>query len=176
MYGNIHLQKSSEALREAFGGLFGLLIPGLYVTIPRTDWHITPPVCLQAGYQILPWLQIGGDAYFQYAWGDYFINKNDQVRDCSYTLTRLSVLAMSKFTYFNRKLWHIYSAAALGVGINHRTVFPPSDIKTIPPSGCTFAWEVTAVGVSYGNSFYFFTDVGIGSESILYRAGLGYKF
>ncbi len=74
-----------------------------------------------------------------------------------------------KYNWLNRDRFSMYSKIALGVliGIDSGA----DNDKTT----AAFAWQASAVGAEFGNSFRGFLELGFGEQGILV-AGLRYKF
>ena len=80
-----------------------------------------------------------------------------------------SIMPAVKYNWLNRDRFSMYSKIALGVliGIDSGA----DNDKTT----AAFAWQASAVGAEFGNSFRGFLELGFGEQGILV-AGLRYKF
>lgn len=177
-----------EGLGQAFGEVlaviftFGLYKPGSQYE--RTESMILPAFAFQAGYQVLPWLQVGGDVFYHYGWKKWYSKEEDAVPAKFRTSNSVALLPGCKFTYFHKGLFHFYSSIHVGVGVNfsRQEEHQPEDGTQEPASDpgikprARLALQTTPIGFAVGNNLYGFVDLGLGSEYSGFRAGLGYKF
>ena len=186
--GYMTFSDAGEGMGYAFGQVFAVIFTfGLYKPhnqFERVENHYIPPIALQAGYQVLPWLQVGGDVFYHYGWKNGFTKEADPQPSLKRKSHSIALLPGVKFTYYNKKWFHIYSSLYIGGGFNYihseklvtneedgTSHYEPED----KPRG-RFALQTTPVGFAFGNAFYGFLDMGLGTEYNGFRVGMGYKF
>ena len=179
MYGayspNLAMVDAGRGLATAFGEIiatiftFGLYKPGSN-SFARTEKQLMPLVGVQAGYQILPWLQITGDLTYDYAHQRFYRNEEDMDPEKVYTAHRLALLPGCKFTYLNKGFFHMYSSVHLGVAVRMDITNGEKDPKVL------FAHELGLLGFHFGNKVYANLEIGLGSEYYGLKGGIGYWF
>ena len=179
MYGayspNLAMVDAGRGLATAFGEIiatiftFGLYKPGSN-SFARTEKQLMPLVGVQAGYQILPWLQITGDLTYDYAHQRFYRNEEDMDPEKVYTAHRLALLPGCKFTYLNKGFFHMYSSVHLGVAVRMDITNGEKDPKVL------FAHELGLLGFHFGNKVYANLEIGVGSEYYGLKGGIGYWF
>ena len=179
MYGayspNLAMVDAGRGLATAFGEIiatiftFGLYKPGSN-SFARTEKQLMPLVGVQAGYQILPWLQITGDLTYDYAHQRFYRNEEDMDPEKVYTAHRLALLPGCKFTYLNKGFFHMYSSVHLGVAVRMDMTNGEKDPKVL------FAHELGLLGFHFGNKVYANLEIGLGSEYYGLKGGIGYWF
>ena len=177
-----------QSIGQGIGEIFAVILTfGLYKPgqgYERTENNILPAFALQGGYQVLPWLQVTGDLYYHYATSRYFTKEADVDPAKSIVGNRISLLPGAKFTYLNKGIFHMYSTVSLGAAMafSSTTVTTTNEetgdktSETTPDNGVKFAFQLTPLGFAFGNDFYGFLDMGLGSEYSGLRAGIGYRF
>ena len=179
MYGayspNLAMVDAGRGLATAFGEIiatiftFGLYKPGSN-SFARTEKQLMPLVGVQAGYQILPWLQITGDLTYDYAHQRFYRNEEDTDPEKVYTAHRVALLPGCKFTYLNKGFFHMYSSVHLGVAVRMDITNGEKDPKVL------FAHELGLLGFHFGNKVYANLEIGVGSEYYGLKGGIGYWF
>ena len=179
MYGayspNLAMVDAGRGLATAFGEIiatiftFGLYKPGSN-SFARTEKQLMPLVGVQAGYQILPWLQITGDLTYDYAHQRFYRNEEDMDPEKVYTAHRLALLPGCKFTYLNKGFFHMYSSVHMGVAVRMDITNGEKDPKVL------FAHELGLLGFHFGNKVYANLEIGVGSEYYGLKGGIGYWF
>ena len=179
MYGayspNLAMVDAGRGLATACGEIiatiftFGLIKPGSN-SFARTEKQLMPLVGVQAGYQILPWLQITGDLTYDYAHQRFYRNEEDLDPEKVYTAHRLALLPGCKFTYLNKGFFHMYSSVHLGVAVRMDITNGEKDPKVL------FAHELGLLGFHFGNKVYANLEIGLGSEYYGLKGGIGYWF
>jgi hypothetical protein len=179
MYGayapNLAMVDAGRGLATAFGEVFATIFTfGLYKpgsnSFARTEKQLMPLVGVQAGYQILPWLQITGDLTYDYAHQRFYRNEEDMDPEKVYTAHRLALLPGCKFTYLNKGFFHMYSSVHLGVAVRMDITNGEKDPKVL------FAHELGLLGFHFGNKVYANLEIGVGSEYYGLKGGIGYWF
>ena len=179
MYGayspNLAMVDAGRGLATAFGEIiatiftFGLYKPGSN-SFARTEKQLMPLVGVQAGYQILPWLQITGDLTYDYAHQRFYRIEEDTDPEKVYTAHRVALLPGCKFTYLNKGFFHMYSSVHLGVAVRMDITNGEKDPKVL------FAHELGLLGFHFGNKVYANLEIGVGSEYYGLKGGIGYWF
>ena len=179
MYGayspNLAMVDAGRGLATAFGEIiatiftFGLYKPGSN-SFARTEKQLMPLVGVQAGYQILPWLQITGDLTYDYAHQRFYRIEEDTDPEKVYTAHRVALLPGCKFTYLNKGFFHMYSSVHLGVAVRMDMTNGEKDPKVL------FAHELGLLGFHFGNKVYANLEIGLGSEYYGLKGGIGYWF
>ena len=185
-----------EGVGTAIGQVFAVIFTfGLYKPhseYERVEDSITPAFAIQAGRQVLPWLEVNGDVFYHYAQKKCFVHEADVEPQKIRVGHSVSLLPGCKFTYLNKGVFHMYSSVNIGAGFNHVTV---TSLKTVTTTDevsgeehtttetvvdktprVRFAFQTTPVGMAVGNRFYGFFDLGVGTEYTGVRAGLGLRF
>ena len=179
MYGayapNLAMVDAGRGLATAFGEIFATIFTfGLYKpgsnSFARTEKQLMPLVGVQAGYQILPWLQITGDLTYDYTHQRFYRNEEDMDPEKVYTAHRLALLPGCKFTYLNKGFFHMYSSVHLGVAVRMDITNGEKDPKVL------FAHELGLLGFHFGNKVYANLEIGVGSEYYGLKGGIGYWF
>ena len=179
MYGayspNLAMVDAGRGLATAFGEIiatiftFGVYKPGSN-SFARTEKQLMPLVGVQAGYQILPWLQITGDLTYDYAHQRFYRIEEDTDPEKVYTAHRVALLPGCKFTYLNKGFFHMYSSVHLGVAVRMDMTNGEKDPKVL------FAHELGLLGFHFGNKVYANLEIGLGSEYYGLKGGIGYWF
>ncbi len=84
----------------------------------------------------------------------------------------LTLMPTIRFSYLNKKYVTLYSGVSTGCVLG---IVSPTKLSARPDVQCYFAGQLTAFGVSTGNKWYGFTEIGIGYNGFV-RAGFGYRF
>ena len=134
------------------------------------DSWFTPSFSLGYYYQILPWLEIGGELSTLLSCTTE--NNFSDHRAYAYFLTsNLHISTGARFVYYHKKITDLYSGLALGLSCRFYTT------ETTPLLGSSFwlTWQVTALGVRFGKQVYGNIELGYGYKGLL-SAGIGYRF
>lgn len=89
-------------------------------------------------------------------------NINDKTQYISY----LNLMASAQFTYYNERKWRVYSG--LDIGVNGLIV------PQFNSFSAGLAFNVTALGVTYGRGFILIAELNLGSDAIA-KAGFGLR-
>jgi len=114
-----------------------------------------------AGYRnyVSEKLEVGGTVIFERA-------SNDILSDSEYTgsvsSNTYAILAELKYNYINHTRFRLHSG--IGAGLAHSRISTKDNAKTEKDKTTNFAYQVDAIGVSYGEKF-----------SVSLNAGFGYK-
>lgn len=127
---------------------------------------------LSAGYtyDLKRWLSVGGTfSYF----GHYrsFYDKITDVKLASHNIHNLSLTAMLRFTYFNRRYVRLYSQIGIGLGM------ATTEGKATPSkTKFHFTGQLTPFGIAIGNKVFGFGEFfGAGNQGFMVL-GIGYRF
>lgn len=135
------------------------------------------PMSIGYYYQVLPWLQVGGELS---AYTNSLINAYDPIssnRIFNYTNTSLYLTAGVRFTYYQTPFVQLYSGLSLGVRMNieSKTSTLPFDSFAPTIGNVGVAFQATAFGVRFGKQVYGFAELGCGYKGIL-SIGIGTRF
>lgn len=127
------------------------------------------PITVGYYYQVLDWLQVGGelstmsDADVRKTWnGD---------RLAQFLQTNLYIAAGVRFTYYHKIITDLYSGLLLGAKVR----FLSSDKDHLLNVGAKFTWQLTAFGVRFGKRIYGDIELGYGYKGML-SVGIGARF
>lgn len=84
----------------------------------------------------------------------------------------LTLMPTIRFSYLNKKYVMLYSGVSTGCTLG---IVSPTKLSACPDVQSHFAGQLTAFGVSAGNKWYGFTEIGVGYNGFV-RAGFGYRF
>ena len=135
------------------------------------------PINVGYYYQVLPWLQVGGEFS---AYANSLINLYDPIsstRVVNYTNTSLYLTAGLRFTYYQTNLVQLYSGLSLGVRMNVESKKSTLPYGSFAPfiNDVGVAFQATAFGVRFGKQVYGFAELGCGYKGIL-NVGIGTRF
>ena len=135
------------------------------------------PMSIGYYYQVLPWLQVGGELS---AYTNALINAYDPIssnRIFNYTNTSLYLTAGVRFTYYQTPFVQLYSGLSVGVRMNieSKTSTLPYDSYVPSIENVGVAFQATAFGVRFGKQVYGFAELGCGYKGIL-SIGIGTRF
>ncbi|MGH2624929.1 MAG: outer membrane beta-barrel protein [Sphingobacterium sp.] len=125
-----------------------------------------------AGYRnyVSEKLEIGGTLIFEHASRDIL---SDSKYSGSLASNTYAVLAELKYNYINHPRFRLHSG--LGAGLAHSRISTEDDVKTEKDQVTDFAYQVDAIGVSYGEKFSVSLNAGFGYRGIV-NAVLAYGF
>lgn len=132
--------------------------------------YSTCPISFHYLYRVAKFLWLGGE--FTYCG---MFSENFSTVDMSslghYQENYLTIMPTIRFSYLNKKYVTLYSGISTGVlvGIYGENNTHPAYAKA------HFAGQLTAFGVSAGNKWFGFTEIGVGYNGFI-RAGFGYRF
>ena len=135
------------------------------------------PINLGYYYQVLPWLQVGGEFSVStpYIMNLYDIVSNEKVTN--YTNVAMHFTAGARFTYFQTDFVQLYSGLTIGfrmsVESRESTIPYTSFAPAIDNYGVAF--QATAFGVRFGKQVYGFAELGCGYKGI-FNLGIGTRF
>ena len=135
------------------------------------------PMSIGYYYQVLPWLQVGGELS---AYTNSLINAYDPIssnRIFNYTNTSLYLTAGVRFIYYQTNFVQLYSGLSVGVRMNieSKTSTLPYDSYVPSIENVGVAFQATAFGVRFGKKVYGFAELGCGYKGIL-SIGIGTRF
>lgn len=136
------------------------------INVGYAEEYFVLPITVGYFYQLLDWLQIGGeistmsDADVRKTWnGD---------RLAQFLQTNLYIAAGARFNYYHKNITDLYSGLLLGTNIR----FLSSDADHLLHTRARFTWQVTALGVRFGKQVYGTVELGYGYKGIV-SAGIG---
>lgn len=158
-----------------------LLLESMYEDAEKTGSDIRrwmlPPIGLKYYYQVLPWLQVGGEVS---AATCALVNLYDPTtfnRIGNYNNTGIYLTAGLRFTYYQTDYVQLYSGLSAGVRLNIESKQSTLPYNSYAPSleSAGFIFQATAFGVRFGKQVYGFVELGYGYKSIL-SVGIGTRF
>lgn len=172
---NLVWVEAGEGVATVFGEIFATIFTfGLYKpgsnSFARIERQTLPLLGVQAGYQVLPWLQITGDLDYNYAHRRYYRAEEDTAPEKVTTSHRIAFLPGCKFTYLNKGAFHMYSSVHLGAALRQDIVNGEKDNKVL------FAHELGLLGFHFGKKVYGNLELGVGSEYTGFKVGVGCWF
>src|SRR5690606_20456350 len=125
-----------------------------------------------AGYRnyVSEKLEVGGTVIFERASRDVLSNSEYTGSVASNTY---AILAELKYNYFNHPRFRLHSG--IGAGLAHSRISTKDDAKTEKDKVTSFAYQVDAIGVSYGEKFSISLNAGFGYKGIV-NAVVAYGF
>lgn len=139
------------------------------ISVYKDAW-IVPTFSLGYYYQLLNWLEVGGElsTMSMCTTENYLSNEETYAY---YLETNLYIAAAVRFNYYHNKITNLYSGLALGTKIRfHSTESTPLLFAT-----AGFTWQLTALGVRFGKKVYGNIEIGYGYKGLL-SAGVGCRF
>lgn len=133
------------------------------------DEYFVPPIVVGYYYQVLSWLQIGGEigtmsiCTTENTWGDKQL--------AHYLSTNLYMAAGVRFNYYHKKITDLYSGLTLGANVR----FVSTESNPLLCSSGLFCWQITGLGVRFGKSVYGNVELGYGYKGLV-SIGVGYRF
>lgn len=165
----LNIVYSSWGGGRTFQPVDGWFMPELY---NKTKIEL-PAFSLTYFYSINSWLMVGAEVYY---WGGYV-----QLHDCftdKYVTTAgttcISIAPAIRFQYINRKYWGLYSGLSIGLFLN---IDGESKIYNgkYPDTYFRPAFQITALGVRFGDTIYGTAELGLGNKGI-FSMGIGTRF
>ncbi len=133
------------------------------------DEWFTPIFSFCYYYQLLKWLQIGGEVSTMSLCTTENYLSNDKAY--AYFLnTNLYIAPGVRFNYFHKKITDLYSGLTLGVNMR----FHSTESNSLLLMSGKFALQITALGVRFGKRVYGNIEIGYGYKGLL-SAGIGYR-
>ncbi len=86
----------------------------------------------------------------------------------------MSLLPYARFTYMNSEMVKLYSSVGLGIGIYHNV--NPSGYETRSSEEIWPCFQLVPFGITVGKRVYGLAEIGLGTEYMGYRFGIGYRF
>ena len=135
------------------------------------------PINLGYYYQVLPWLQVGGEfsVFTPYIMNLYDIVSNEKVTN--YTNVAMHFTVGARFTYFQTDFVQLYSGLTLGLRMSVESRESTIPYTSFAPAIDNYgvAFQATAFGVRFGKQVYGFAELGCGYKGI-FNLGIGTRF
>lgn len=136
----------------------------------RNAWFC-PPVTVGYYYQVLDWLQVGGEVgtFVNCTKPGFFAETDNSGK---YLVnSSLFLTAGVRFNYYHKNIVDLYSGLNLGVNVKMYAT------EASPMALCTArsAWQLTALGVRFGRRVYGVFEIGYGYKGFL-SMGIGTRF
>ncbi len=143
----------------------------------RDMGYIIPSVTLGYYYQVLPWLQVGGQISTGTCSLINLYTPNTRDRIGSYYNQGIYITAGVRFTYFQTDFVQLYSGLSLGARMNIHSRMLPDPYSSVGANveSSSFTFQATAFGVRFGKKVYGFAELGYGYNGIL-KVGIGTRF
>lgn len=161
--------RSYEAYENAFSEWASVSRPYGNYSRYEDEWFC-PPITLGYYYQLLPWMQVGGEV----STAMLCTTENYLSTGKSYAHwlnTNLYIAPGVRFNYYHKKITDLYSGVNLGVNVKlHSTEKDPLVL-----SSARVTWQLTALGVRFGKRVYGNVELGYGYKGLL-SVGVGTRF
>ena len=115
-------------------------------------------------------IQLGAGAAYYHSTADLYDPVEDLIVGKRF-VNAMYLTAQFRYCYQHTERGQVYSGAELGAKLSLTS--NPSQKNTFRPSP---AWDLILIGVSYGKTLTFYSEVVAGNTLTPYRFGLGYKF
>lgn len=133
------------------------------------DETFVPPLTFGYFYQVLPWLQVGGEI------GTFSIKTRERYwSDKTYAHfleTNLYLAVGARFNFYHKKITDLYSSLSLGTNIRMAS----TQVEPLIYTQERFSWQFTALGIRFGRRFYGNVEIGYGYKGLI-SAGVGTRF
>lgn len=129
-----------------------------------------PPIQVGYYYQVLDWLQVGGDVGATVS-GETRIYMPTGETVARYVDTYLFIAPGVRFNYYHKKIVDLYSGCNLGTMV----VMANTESDPLVYSNASFAWQVTALGLCVGKHVYGKIEIGYGYKG-MFNIGIGGRF
>lgn len=133
------------------------------------DGFLVMPISVGYFYQVLEWLQVGGEVA-TYSSGESWNSFANDRKLAYYNNTNLYMAAGVRFNYFHKNITDLYSGCL--VGANVRFFATENDPLFYVTGRC--AWQITALGVRFGKMVYGNVEIGYGYKGFC-SVGIGVR-
>ena len=142
-----------------------------YPSYEAKDFKFFPTVSAEYGYRVSERFAVGAVLSFQVA-DSHILNEgrdNTKARDTWYSL-----MPQARFFWYTNKNMNVYSKAAVGLTARRNKYTNNNDIIE-KFRDFNIAWQVSAIGVEFGNIVCGFAEAGFGTQGFI-QAGVRIKF
>lgn len=142
-----------------------------YPSYEAKDFKFFPTVSAEYGYRVSERFAVGAVLSFQVA-DSHILNEgrdNTKARDTWYSL-----MPQARFFWYTNKNMNVYSKAAVGLTARRNKYTNNNDIVE-KFRDFNIAWQVSAIGVEFGNIVCGFAEAGFGTQGYI-SAGVRVKF
>lgn len=122
-------------------------------------------------YWVNEWFNIGGSLTWVYGCRNMFDNITKQ-RIKTLHIDNISIMPMVRFAWYRNGIVQLYSSAAIGLGIEHRSNY---DTRQHAWNDLYCAFDFKFLGFSAGRKWFGFAEIGYGSRGVI-NVGFGYRF
>jgi hypothetical protein len=142
----------------------------------RGEYHLddkiyTSVISFSYTHEIKRWLAMSVNFSYSGVSQNERSTENDHIVN-KYSKHRFSLFPSAKFTYLNRPMIRLYSAAGFGLGLKREKWYSNSNHFT---NETHISGQLTFFGVSVGKKLFASCEMGYGSMGILTMGG-GYRF
>jgi len=134
----------------------------------HNDYYSTPVVSVGYLYRVTKFLWLGANVNWVGVYGKIF-DASTELPICSYSENQFALLPTIRFSYLNKKYVTLYSGLSTGLFLSSVKNDTGHSMKV------GFAGQLTLFGVSAGNNWFGYAELGVGYKGFV-NAGFGYKF
>lgn len=132
------------------------------------DIYTTCPISFHYLYRVTKFLWLGGDLSYCGVYGRKYLNAGT-VPDGWIKEHYIALMPTIRFSYLNKKYVTLYSGFSTGLLLAINGQGPATECSA------HFTGQLTAFGVSAGDRWYGYTEIGFGYKGVI-SAGFGYRF
>ena len=135
----------------------------------KTRSWMLPPLDLRYYYQVLPWLEVGGEIGAKTYSVMNIYNPNETSPFLNYSNTALFLTAGVRFTFYKTDFVQLYSGLNVGARLNIESQNSTIPYNSYAPhvGSAGFTFQATAFGVRFGKQVYGIAELGYGYKGIL---------
>ncbi|MCQ2144597.1 MAG: hypothetical protein MJY72_02525 [Bacteroidales bacterium] len=142
------------------------------------EFIVPAALCVGARYNILKWLSVGGEVQLQHLQSKNYHTQTDSQSGESvksyaglHSMTTFALMPELRFTFHRWEKVNLYADLEAGVDVVNM------ECEKDQKPQCRFAFNVTPIGIQFGADRLFgLAELGLGSEWIGIKAGIGYRF
>lgn len=140
-----------------------------YAESNKTRSWMLPPIALRYYYQVLPWLEVGGEIGAKTNSVMNIYNQNETSPFLNYSNTALFLTAGIRFSFYKTDFVQLYSGLNVGARLNIESQNSTIPYNTYAPhvGSAGFTFQATAFGVRFGKQVYGLAELGYGYKGIL---------
>ncbi len=134
------------------------------------DAMSVPPINVGYFYQVLDWLQVGGELSTATK-AALRTDVRDDRTTAYFAQTNLYIAGGIRFNYYHKNILDLYSGLTLGASVQ----FLHTESNPLYETEGFVAWHLTALGLRFGKQVYGVVEVGYGYKGLL-TLGIGTRF
>ena len=158
----------AKTYEEVVGPMGGDILKRLYSDY-EGDLYSAGNLYLGAGYRLTKWFTLSGYLMYNQMWRNTF-NGADGSRKGTQWSHIVALSPEAKFTFMNKRYVQLYGSVAFSLAFYKEEDSSFLDYSALPHI------QTVPFGISTGRRFFGFTEFGLGTEFIGFRAGLGVRF